>query len=802
MMCNGADLDLAPVFDALDIGIVVLDASGGIHAWNDWMTRATGHSRETVLGKNLYEIFADLRNTRLPAAVRDALQVGSSSILTHSLNKLLPLRCPDGQNLLHNIVVRPMPSGRSAHCLLQVTDVTVSVARERILRDRQNARYHAIVDSAPDTIITTSLDRTVQWTNGAAEQVFGYRASELLGQPIDILLNAGTDLSCVFASNTVENSGGSLQTVGLRKGGEPAHFDVSFARWRADERIFVTTIWRDVTERMAADVALRESEARYRALCEALPQLVWTCDPDGTCDYFNPQWQTYTGVPAAEHLGFGWLEVIHSSDREDLQPAWNSALRNGHSFDVDARMRRADGCYRWFNLRAIPVRSSAGKIARWFGTATDITEHIEARDSLRRSNEELEARVAQRTREREVVLGQLHESQKMEIIGQLTGGVAHDFNNLLAVILGSLALLKKTFPNDPRTSRLLEGALQAGERGATLTKRLLAFARRQELKLEAVEVQKLIPDMMDFLRQSIGPSVSIMVDIRPDVQPIKIDANQLELAIMNLAVNARDAMPNGGTLTIACRNETADFSSKPPSALPPGEYVRLSVVDTGEGMSEATRAKAMEPFFTTKGVGKGTGLGLSMVQGLTAQSGGAIDISSQLGKGTAVTLWLPRARHEDRVYVPSEQTAPSAEMANKGLRILLVDDDPLVSMNTTELLMDLGHSVVEAPSASRALEMLESTDEFGVVITDYAMPNMNGLDLAIEIRRIKPDLPIVLATGYADLPPDAAPEFPRLGKPYTQQQLAEAVETALNAPPRGAPAHARRVVAQATPEVN
>jgi CheY-like chemotaxis protein/two-component sensor histidine kinase len=401
-----------------------------------------------------------------------------------------------------------------------------------------------------------------------------------------------------------------------------------------------------------------------------------------------------------------------------------------------------------------------------------------------------------------VVLSQLHESQKMEIIGQLTGGVAHDFNNLLAVILGSLALLKKTFPNDPRTSRLLEGALQAAERGATLTKRLLAFARRQELKLEAVEVQKLIPDMMDFLRQSIGPSVSIMVDIRPDVQPIKIDANQLELAIMNLAVNARDAMPNGGNLTIACRNETADDSSKLPSALPPGEYVRLSVVDTGEGMSEATRAKAMEPFFTTKGVGKGTGLGLSMVQGLTAQSGGAIEISSQLGKGTAVTLWLPRARHEDRAYVPSDQTTPSAEMANKGLRILLVDDDPLVSMNTTELLMDLGHSVVEAPSASRALEVLESTDEFGVVITDYAMPNMNGLDLAIEIRRIRPDLPIVLATGYADLPPDAAPEFLRLGKPYTQQQLAEAVETALNALPRGASARGHSVGAQTTPEVN
>ncbi len=208
-------------------------------------------------------------------------------------------------------------------------------------------------------------------------------------------------------------------------------------------------------------------------------------------------------------------------------------------------------------MRSIPVRTADGKITRWFGTATDITELVEARDLLRSSNEELEARVLERTREHEIALRQLHESQKMESIGQLTGGVAHDFNNLLAVILGSLALLKKRLPDEPRTSRLLEGAIQGAERGTTLTKRLLAFARRQELKLEAIEVQKLVPDMLDFLRQSVGPSISIEVDILPDVHAVKIDANQLELALMNLVVNARDAMPKGGSLTITCRNETA-----------------------------------------------------------------------------------------------------------------------------------------------------------------------------------------------------------------------------------------------------
>jgi CheY-like chemotaxis protein len=325
----------------------------------------------------------------------------------------------------------------------------------------------------------------------------------------------------------------------------------------------------------------------------------------------------------------------------------------------------------------------------------------------------------------------------------------------------------------------VEGAMQGAERGTTLTKRLLAFARRQELKLEAVEVQKLVPEMLDFLRQSVGPNISIKVEILPDVQRVRIDANQLELALMNLAVNARDAMPKGGSLTITCRNESTSGQNDATKAVPPGEYVRIDVADTGEGMSEATLAKAMEPFFTTKGIGKGTGLGLSMVHGLTAQSGGAMQITSRLGKGTVVTLWLPRARPEDVPQAPAHQTAPSTEIATRELKILLVDDDALVSMNTADMLTDLGHTVLEASSAADALQKLGSDNEFDVVVTDYAMPGMNGLDLATEIKRINCELPIILATGYAELPSDAPVGFPRLGKPYTQQELAKALEDAV-----------------------
>ena len=780
MLDDVPEFELASVFDGLDVGIIVLDERYRIVGWNDWIARVSAHSRQSVLGRVLYEVFPELQDTRLPTTINDALEVGSSSVLTHSLNTLMPLHGDDGRELLHNVVVRPVSSD---HCLLQINDVTVAVNRERVLRERQNARYHAIVDSAPDAMITTTLDRTIQWVNGGAERVFGYTLSELLGQKVDLLLTEEGELARAFDhdATAASEAGRPLQVVGRTKKGRLANFDVSFGQWRSDGRLFVTTVWRDVTERIAAERALRESENLHRTLSEALPQLVWTCEPDGKVDYFNPQWQAFTGVPLEDHFGWRWIDAIHEADRDRFKAAWHASLANGTVLAVDMRLRRADGTHRWFKFRSIPVRSPDGTITRWFGTASDITTDVAAREALRRTNEDLETLVVERTRERELALSQFHESQKLETIGQLTGGVAHDFNNLLAVILGSLRLLKKSMPNDQRTSRLVEGAIQGAERGATLTKRLLAFARRQELKLEAVEVQNLIPDMMDFLRQSVGPGIAITLDIQPDVHLVKIDANQLELALINLAFNARDAMPTGGTLTISCRNET-QAPQVLPQPLPLGEHIRVSVANSGTGMSEATLAKAMEPFFTTKGIGKGTGLGLSMVQGLTAQCGGAMHISSQLGKGTVVTLWLPRAKDGDVAHasVQHKMSAPAA--SGLKLKVLLVDDNSLVSMNTANMLIDLGHTAQEALSAAQALKLLECGEKFDVVLTDYAMPDMNGLDLAKQIRQIMPALPVVLATGYADLPLHYAPGFLRLAKPYAEDELADVLDKAVRRP--------------------
>ena len=656
MLDNVSDQVFGPVFDTVDIGLVVIDSEARIVCWNDWMSRIARQTPQEVQGKSFYDIFPDSRRSRLPSVIADAFQVGSSSILTHTLNALLQLRGEGGDPLLHNIIVRPVSAPHANYCLLQVTDVTVAVTRERVLRERQNARYHAIVDSAPDAIITIDGSRNIHWVNGAVDHVLGYGHSELVGQKLDVLLEADNSLLAALAESSAgEKADTAISVVGRYKNGKTGYFDVSLGHWRADQRDFVTTIWRDITERVAADAALRD-----------------------------------------------------------------------------------------------------------------------ARDALQKSNEELESRVEERTREREIALRQLHESQKMESIGQLTGGVAHDFNNLLAVILGSLSLLKKAMPEDPRISRLLDRAIQGAERGATLTTRLLAFARRQELKVEIVALQRLIPDMLDFLRHSVGPNVAIHVEVSPEVCAVEVDANQLELALINLAVNARDAMPQGGSLTIACHNEEDGKKV----GLPRDPFVCITVTDTGEGMNEATLARAQEPFFTTKGIGKGTGLGLSMVHGFTAQSGGAMRIRSQPGEGTLVTIWLPRAKQEATIAIADAQV-PQAKVA-RSLRVLLVDDDILVSMGAADMLLDLGHTVTEAQSGPQALRLLEADSQYDIVVTDYAMPGMNGFELAQRIIEKSPKMPIILATGYAELPADRSIEFGHLSKPYTSKDLELALEKALS----------------------
>jgi signal transduction histidine kinase len=389
---------------------------------------------------------------------------------------------------------------------------------------------------------------------------------------------------------------------------------------------------------------------------------------------------------------------------------------------------------------------------------------------LATANAQLEQRVEERTREREAALAQVHEMQKMESLGQLTGGVAHDFNNLLMAVLGNLELLKKRLPDNPGLARLVDGAIAGADRGATLTKRMLAFARRQELKPATVQLHSLVEGMEDMLRRTLGSTISIEIKMDAGLPPVLVDPNQFELALLNLALNGRDAMPNGGRLTIAAhRDEGAALVA----GLSSGEYVCILVADSGLGMDEQTLKRATEPFFTTKGVGKGTGLGLPMVHGVVAQSGGAMQIASQVGRGTSIRLWLPA----DRTGVAAETRQPVAQPQNmRARRILVVDDDTLILSSTAAMLEDLGHDVIEACSGSKALEILKVDPKVDVVVTDFAMPNMTGLELADLIRQQWPWIPVILASGYADLMAIQKTALERLAKPYNQAEIACCIE--------------------------
>ncbi len=412
------------------------------------------------------------------------------------------------------------------------------------------------------------------------------------------------------------------------------------------------------------------------------------------------------------------------------------------------------------------------------GVSRDITERRAAEDEVAALNRELEDRVAARAKEFEEAQEQIRQMQKIESLGQLTGGIAHDFNNLLAAIISNLELLRKRVTGDDKSEQLVEGAYQGAHRGATLTQRLLAFARKQTLKAESHSVTVLLDGMDELLRRSIGSNITLTIDLPADLPPVTVDANQFELAILNLAVNARDAMEASGTLSITAKsltlnagNDIAEFGAE----LALGHYVCLTIADTGSGMDEDTVKRAIEPFFTTKGVGKGTGLGLSMVYGLAKQMGGTLTIESAVGEGTQMGLWLPRASHSE---AESEAVAKIADSVvspeQRPLNILSVDDDGLVNMGTAAMLEDMGHSVTEANSGQAALEAI-TAQAFDLVITDQGMPNMLGTELVAELRGAHPDLPIIIATGYQELDEIAALKAVYLSKPFTQEKLREAV---------------------------
>ena len=538
---------------------------------------------------------------------------------------------------------------------------------------------------------------------------------------------------------------------------EPRNLSVEgYLTWRLSrvaltrERVESEYLWTEFDRYLAS----LTDEGRYRLLIEAVTDYaVYLLDPLGIVTTWNPGAQRFKGYTAGEIIGQHFSRFYTEQDREAGMPAraLERAKREG-KFEAEGWRVRKDGSRFWAYVVIDAIRHpSSGEIVGFAKITRDLTERKEAEEKLEKA--------------REFSL----QAQKLEAIGQLTGGIAHDFNNLLTAVLGSLELLRKRLPDDPRSIALLENAAQGAQRGTNLTKRMLAFARNYELNKEVIGIPDLVRGMTELLQRSLGPTFNLETHFPLTLKPVEVDSNQLELALLNLTLNARDAMSDGGDIILAAREENVTDAHL---GLEVGKYIRISVTDTGEGMDETTLRKATEPFFTTKGIGKGTGLGLSMVHGFAEQSGGRFILRSQKDRGTTAELWLPVAKASAQPVVPAP-AVPAKSL--RPLTILAVDDDALVLMNTVGMLEDLGHTVFEAYSGKEALEILRREDSIDLVVTDQAMPKMTGTELAKVIRSEWPDIPVLLATGYADMTQRDEIGLPKLTKPYLQHNLAAAI---------------------------
>ena len=668
-------IDQKQVFDAVNGGLILFDHERRIVGWNAWMETASGHSEAEARGKLLAEIFRGADLTRLIFAIQAALTSRTSTILTHAINPaLLPLKTRSQRPLLHDITVSPVGTPLIKQCLVFVTDVTMATRRERYLRDRQNARYDAVVANAPDLIITVDRDGLIQFANPAALSQLGYASGDLIGVAAGELFQTKDQWQSVL-QGAFNNSpaGGPIDLIAERRDGTSSHLEASASLWASGANNFVTVILRDVNERRAISEALRKSETDARDAAVALSEL----------------------------------------------------------------------------------------------------------------NQTLEQRVEERTTQLMQMEEELRQSQKMEAIGQLTGGIAHDFNNLLQGITGSLDLVKKRAMQGRfnEIDRFISGAMTSASRASALTHRLLAFARRQPLAPKPLEVNPLLASMEELLRRTLGERVIFELVTAGGLWLTKCDPNQLENAVLNLVINARDAMPDGGKLTVETGNSHLDnaYATVHPE-IEPGQYVCISVTDTGSGMSAATIEKAFEPFFTTKPIGRGTGLGLSMIYGFAKQSGGHAKIYSQLGQGTTVKLYLPRFSGK----VDQEEQIPDlSEIYNTHTNetVLVVEDEFVVRELIVEVLKELGYSTLEADDGPSALKILESKQRIDLVISDIGLPGLNGRQIIDAARETRPTLKVLFMTGYAENAAIAAgflePGMAMITKPFAMEALATRIRETL-----------------------
>lgn len=753
------------VFDAIDIGLILLDADQRVFGWNAWLAAASHVPPESARGKTLGEIFPGPLPLRLMTGIAQALEMGASSLITHALHpSIFPLRTRTSQPLIHDISIRPIGEKLGVGCVLQITDVTAVAGRERLLRERQNARYDAVVGSAPDAILTLDVEGLIQFANPAAAREFGYAPEELIGGKMGTLLRNIEDWEQSFRGilDGVPISR-PIELTGRRKNGTPTYLEASASRWTSEGRTFVTAILRDVNERQMAVEALRrlnqtlerrvaESAADRNRMWTLSTDIMMVAGLDGRISAVNPAWTHLLGWTEAELLGANVAQFVVADEGHRLQSTLDALSRGTARQLIELGMRTSTGGSRRIEWSAVAADNLVQAVGR------DVTAQRETEDALRKAEDAL------------------RHSQKMEAIGQLTGGIAHDFNNMLTAIIGSMEVLKRRVRAGryEDVQKFMDGAVGAANRAAALTHRLLAFARRQPLDPKAVDVNQLIRGMEEMLRRTLGEGVRLKIDLPNALLPALTDAHQLENAILNLAINARDAMPNGGTLSISTTREifaeTVRFGQEEIEA---GDYIVVCVGDTGIGMSPATLKKVFEPFFTTKPIGQGTGLGLSMIYGFAKQSRGHVRIESTEGEGTNFRLYLPK--HQGSAEIPLV-TATSDPATGSGETVLLIEDDSTVRLIISDLLRELDYACIEAADGQAALPMLTSNTPIDLLITDVGLPGMNGRQIADIARQHRPSLKILFVTGYAEhatgQAPFLEPGMEMVTKPFALDALA------------------------------
>jgi len=674
--------------------------------------------------------------------------------------------------------------------------VRAGLAAEERFRSAQEVSLDAFVILEPVREAGKIVDFRWTYANPMADSMRPAGVSTLLGRrALDVFPNeTGRDM--VERFKRLLASGGP-DDIDVRRviDGEERWIRSSGVRLGHD----LAVTFRDVTQERRASAALRSSEELFRGVANSAPVLIWATTARGQADWFNQAWLNFRGRGLEQELGEGWLSGVHPEDRQAGLEAADIASARREPFNVAFRLKRADGAWRWINSVGAPRFDEAGDYRGYIGSCFDFTETVEAR-------KDLEDRVAQRTAALQASMAEtahaqaaLAQAQRLETVGRLTGGVAHDFNNLLTVIVGGLDMILRRPGDTARVQRLAEAALAAGQRGERLTRQLLAFSRNQELKLEVVDIGALLQQAEPLLRRAVGEAMALTLRREDGVAASRVDAAQFEAALLNLVVNAADATSDGGAISIVVAPATLAEGEVADTA--PGDYVRITVSDTGAGMPPQVLARVFEPFFTTKEVGKGTGLGLAQVYGFLRQCGGGVAIDSVEGRGTTVSLYLPAT--DEAVTPMAPVAAPPSRDALKGVRVLLVEDDAAVREIADGLLRDLGCTVTTAENGASALEALEEGVAFDLLMSDIVMPGgVSGVDLARSVSANRPDMAVLLTTGYAGERMDVAPAdlpWPVLRKPFQVEQLAEIVSALLAArevPPKKKP-RKRRVSAAA-----